>query len=105
MDSGDKATNKAMAIAMKYACFQVFCIPTEEMQDPDKESHQVQKKEEPEKPKDTNDKITEAQMKRLFTVAKGNVEKVKEVCGRHGYTSSKDILKKDYENIIKEIEK
>jgi hypothetical protein len=35
MDSGDKATNKAMAIAFKYACFQVFCIPTEEMKDPD----------------------------------------------------------------------
>ena len=39
MDSGDKATNKAMAIAFKYACFQVFCIPTEEMKDPDAESH------------------------------------------------------------------
>lgn len=35
MDSGDKATNKAMSIAYKYACFQVFCIPTEEMHDPD----------------------------------------------------------------------
>ena len=33
MDSGDKATNKAMAIAMKYALFQVFCIPTQD--DPD----------------------------------------------------------------------
>ena len=38
MDSGDKATNKAMAIAFKYACFQVFCIPTEEMKDPDEET-------------------------------------------------------------------
>lgn len=38
MDSGDKATNKAMAIAFKYACFQVFCIPTEEMHDPDNET-------------------------------------------------------------------
>lgn len=38
MDSGDKASNKAMAIAMKYAMFQVFCIPTEEMSDPDAES-------------------------------------------------------------------
>ena len=38
MDSGDKATNKAMAIAFKYACFQVFCIPTEEMKDPDSET-------------------------------------------------------------------
>lgn len=36
MDSGDKATNKAMAIAFKYACFQVFCIPTEEMAEPAK---------------------------------------------------------------------
>lgn len=34
-DSGDKATNKAMSVAFKYACFQVFCIPTEEMKDPD----------------------------------------------------------------------
>lgn len=30
MDSGDKATNKAMSIAYKYAAFQTFCIPTEE---------------------------------------------------------------------------
>lgn len=35
MDSGDKASNKAMSVAMKYAMFQVFCIPTEEMADPD----------------------------------------------------------------------
>ena len=41
MDSGDKATNKAMAIAFKYACFQVFCIPTEEMVDPDGECHNL----------------------------------------------------------------
>lgn len=38
MDSGDKATNKAMSVAFKYACFQVFCIPTEEMPDADAES-------------------------------------------------------------------
>ena len=38
-DSGDKATNKAMAIAYKYAAFQAFCIPTEDTaQDPDAES-------------------------------------------------------------------
>jgi hypothetical protein len=40
MDSGDKATNKAMSIAYKYAAFQAFCIPTEETaQDPDAEIH------------------------------------------------------------------
>lgn len=56
MDSGDKASNKAMAIAYKYALFQVFCIPTEEMTDPDGESyetkHETQKK--PEQPKPQN---------------------------------------------------
>lgn len=30
MDSGDKATNKAMSAAYKYAAFLSFCIPTEE---------------------------------------------------------------------------
>jgi hypothetical protein len=34
-DTGDKGSNKAMAIAFKYVLFQVFCIPTEEMPDPD----------------------------------------------------------------------
>lgn len=49
MDTGDKATNKAMSIAFKYACFQVFCIPTEEMADPDAECHEVKAKQEPKK--------------------------------------------------------
>ena len=35
MDSGDKGCNKAMSVAMKYAMFQLFCIPTEELKDPD----------------------------------------------------------------------
>ena len=39
MDSGDKASNKAMSVAMKYAMFQLFMIPTEEMIDPDSEVH------------------------------------------------------------------
>ena len=42
MDSGDKATNKAMSVAYKYAAFQAFCIPTEEtIQDADTENHEV----------------------------------------------------------------
>lgn len=45
MDSGDKASNKALSIAFKYACFQIFCIPTEEMQDPDSESHEIKPKQ------------------------------------------------------------
>ncbi|WP_105613163.1 ERF family protein [Cronobacter malonaticus] len=42
MDSGDKATNKAMSIAYKYAAFQAFCIPTEETAiDADAEVHHI----------------------------------------------------------------
>jgi hypothetical protein len=38
MDSGDKSMNKAMSAAFKYACFQVLCIPTEEMKDSEDDS-------------------------------------------------------------------
>lgn len=38
MDSGDKASNKAMAVALKYFLLQTFCIPTEDAKDPDAES-------------------------------------------------------------------
>ena len=92
MDSGDKATNKAMSIAFKYACFQVFCIPTEEMADPDAECHEVkprqqgkkasekaeQKKEEPKitaqeldtlKLKAENDDVPESVIRDLYRVA------------------------------------
>lgn len=51
MDSGDKASNKAMAIAYKYALFQVFCIPTEEMIDPDGESYETKHEAKHEQPK------------------------------------------------------
>lgn len=35
MDSGDKATNKAMSAAFKYLCLQAFCIPLEGEHDAD----------------------------------------------------------------------
>jgi hypothetical protein len=41
MDSGDKATNKAMSAAYKYACFQAFSIPTESRDDADYQTHEV----------------------------------------------------------------
>lgn len=41
MDSGDKATNKAMSAAFKYACMQAFCIPTEGDNDADASTHEV----------------------------------------------------------------
>lgn len=66
MDSGDKATNKAMAVAFKYACFQTFCIPTENlMDDPDKETPEesTRKKETSEEKKQNNGDL---EMEKLF---------------------------------------
>ena len=41
MDSGDKATNKAMSAAYKYAVFMAFSIPTEADNDADAQTHEV----------------------------------------------------------------
>lgn len=41
MDSGDKATNKAMSAAYKYAAMQAFAIPTEGDNDADATTHEV----------------------------------------------------------------
>ena len=41
MDSGDKATNKAMSAAYKYALMQAFAIPTEGDNDADATTHEV----------------------------------------------------------------
>lgn len=43
MDSADKATNKAMAVAFKYAMFQTFCVPIEGVTggDADAVTHEV----------------------------------------------------------------
>lgn len=65
MDSGDKATNKAMATAFKYACFQLFCIPTEEMSDKNADANPVDPDGESHTTKPIP-KITEAQINTLF---------------------------------------
>jgi hypothetical protein len=41
MDNGDKATNKAMSAAYKYAAFMTFAIPTEGDEDADSTTHEV----------------------------------------------------------------
>jgi hypothetical protein len=43
MDSGDKATSKAVSMAYKYACFQALCIPFEGCEDSDEDSPEIGK--------------------------------------------------------------
>ena len=40
MDTGDKATGKALSGALKYALFQAFMIPTEEVKDAEADHHE-----------------------------------------------------------------
>ncbi|MEQ9888877.1 ERF family protein [Pectobacterium zantedeschiae] len=74
MDSGDKATNKAMSIAYKYAAFQAFCIPTEETAiDADAECHAVSPRSPDEMLKDFSMQASECQslgdLKGIYTAA------------------------------------
>lgn len=75
MDSGDKADNKCLSIALKYALLQAFLIPTEEMKDPDSETHEVKPKETkaPErKPERVYKEITEKEMNAIIDeISKG----------------------------------
>jgi hypothetical protein len=56
MDSGDKATNKAMSAAYKYAAFQAFAIPTEGDNDADAQTHEVAQRQDRAAPIDTSPK-------------------------------------------------
>lgn len=108
MDSGDKATNKAMSIAFKYACFQVFCIPTEEMQDPDAESPEVlPKKSEKPTQKASNkqlEKIDSVQLEALRAILTGNGIDEKFVLDLYKLKSLEEVTNQKYENIQSHLE-
>ena len=102
MDSGDKATNKAMAIAMKYALFQVFCIPTDEMKDPDSETPEQSTK----KSSVTDNKISEADAKKVEAMMKEMGWNVEELLQKN-YKISKttDLTASQYVKILEAIKK
>lgn len=60
MDSADKATNKAMSAAYKYAAFQAFAIPTEGDNDADAHTPPPTQRAEP--------KLTDTQRKTLMAI-------------------------------------
>lgn len=102
MDSGDKATNKAMAIAMKYALFQVFCIPTDEIKDPDSETPEQSTK----KSSVTDNKISEADAKKVEAMMKEMGWNVEELLQKN-YKISKttDLTASQYVKILEAIKK
>lgn len=58
LDSGDKATNKAMSGALKYALIQTLSIPTEDMEDADRTSPVLEQqiKQDPKQPQQVSTK-------------------------------------------------
>ena len=85
MDSADKATNKAMSAAYKYAAFQAFAIPTEGDNDADAHTPKPAPKQQPPRqaPQPTAPKpgpdplITDAQRKHLMAIYAGAPREVR----------------------------
>ena len=74
MDSGDKAANKAMSAAHKYAFLQIFAIPTEGDNDTENHSHEPARRSDPQ-PIATTKQIfcTEKQVELIRKVYKSHV--------------------------------
>jgi hypothetical protein len=87
MDSADKATNKAMSAAYKYALFQAFCIPTEGDNDADASTTEV--KEGPVLDQSILDAFNMAVTMDELAKAWGTIP----VGNRHSYAAAKDEAK------------
>lgn len=105
MDSGDKATNKAMSIAFKYACFQVFCIPTEEMKDPDAECHEVAPKTAAQKvAQKKTSAITEKQIEYLKETLNGKGIQIETVLKLYNVNDLAELTGQKFENITSHLD-
>ena len=91
-DSGDKSYSKAMSIAFKYALFQVFCIPTEEMQDPDLNSHE----------RATTPQVSKEDRVTMWIEKTNDLEKLQEY-GKKVYEVGDNKLTKLYEEKVKKL--
>jgi ERF superfamily len=107
--TGDKAVYKAQTGAIKYAVRLMFCLPSED--DPERELKNQNSEfriSTPSKFSRTEESglISDAQRKRLFTLAKENnlePEQVKEIIARWHYSSSSEIKRSDYDKICNAI--
>lgn len=102
MDSGDKATNKAMSVAFKYACFQVFCIPTEEMVDPDAECPDPAPRRQ--RPNDEDGIISDKELTTLRQVLSGKGINEETVKSLYKLDALEKMTKKKYANVMQHID-
>lgn len=93
MDSGDKASNKAMSAAFKYACFQTFCIPTEEMKDADYDSPDPA-------PEIAEQKIGDIKTEAIKNLCAEKGIDPKKVCERYGVDALEDLTEEQHYKAI-----
>lgn len=92
MDNADKSTNKAMSAAYKYACMQVFCIPTEGDNDADGQTHEITRF------------ITQAQEANITALAREVGVDPARIVEKAGVASLSEIPAASYNAIIKKLE-
>lgn len=105
-----QVTGATSSYARKYALNGLFCI--DDTKDADTNEYQSQQKNNQnnktnsQQTKQNNQVrlITLAQQKRLFAIANGNNDVVKNVISRYGYTKTEQIKASDYDKICTEIE-
>lgn len=96
MDSGDKATNKAMSAAYKYAAFMTFAIPTEGDNDADGTTHDVAPAR--------LETITEKQLADLEALAEEVGADIPKFCAYLKINSLSEIFEQDYPAAVKVME-
>ena len=106
-----QVTGTASSYARKYMLNGLFGIDDTKDADTDEYSKQTKAGNPPATVQKTTTynnnspkKISEAQAKRLFAIGGGDIDMLRIVCNKYGYQNSKDILEKDYERIVNEVE-
>lgn len=94
MDSGDKATNKAMSAAYKYAAFQAFAIPTEGDNDADADTHNPA-------PKPSNMTISDRQFAELNDLLDDTGSDKTAFCNFFGIQSVSALPESKYQQALK----
>ena len=94
MDSGDKATNKAMSAAYKYAAFQTFAIPTEGTPDADAETHEVTHGMNAQRLQEWLDVINDALPEAVENIVRDGLAAATEVRDREAYAAIRAAGKK-----------
>lgn len=92
MDSGDKATNKAMSAAYKYAALMTFAIPTEGDNDADATTHEVAPaKREPAKQEAKSAVVSDAQWGIISDLIGQTNTDAKAFCAHYKIASVKEL--------------